>query len=516
VPAAEVDRLRQVVGERLAAGGQSSGSWELYRLLAGTPLARPALLAAAQSRSAERPAREMIDALIEELRRLRASGGDENEEFTLLWTLLPLAHRGEALSEVRSELERALALAGSRPDKLVALTALKAELEEHDGRFDRAGASLRLALETAVAKETDADRKALLSIRLGRILMREERFAESRQLFERILPFVEQTGRTNLSSSCHFYLGNIALAEQRAEEAAAHHQAALETRRKRGKGADRSIIASLSALGAVAIAVGNYPAALAHFREAHGLVTAEGRGVDLAYVLLGMGRALGRLGDFPNAATHLRRVVALREGGGDANGEAIGRLQLGDVLLQTDQVALALREARQAHFLLSLATESRHLADADVLLGRVLLRQNQLDEAGQHFASARRIHTARRDLGAIAGDIGWQLALALQARRESELLEIGGELDRCLQEQPYPELGELLDFHLFRALEYLHQRDGDFSDAVRYLRRGYRNLLRKTAYLAPDSRHAFLFQVPQNRDLLAAATRHGLSLPPPD
>jgi tetratricopeptide (TPR) repeat protein len=245
-------------------------------------------------------------------------------------------------------------------------------------------------------------------------------------------------------------------------------------------------------------------------------MTADGRGVDLAYVLLGMGRALGRLGDFQNAATHLRRAVALREGGGDANGEAIARLQLGDVLLQTDQVAPALREARQAHFLLSMATESRHLADADVLLGRVLLRQNQLEEAGHHFASARRIHTARRDLGAIAADIGWQLALALQAGRESELLEIGGELDRCLQEQPYPELGELLDYHLFRALEYLHQRDGDFSDALRYLRRGYRNLLRKTAYLAPDSRHAFLFQVPQNRDLLAAATRHGLSLPPPD
>jgi tetratricopeptide (TPR) repeat protein len=291
-----------------------------------------------------------MDALRQELRLLRKRGPDREQELALLWSLLPLAHRLDALREVRGELGRAIELAAGQSDKLVALTALRAELEEHDGRFEHAGASLRSALETAVAKETNADRKALLSIRLGRILMREEKFAESRQLFERILPFLEQTGRTNLAASCHFYLGNIALAEHRAEEASAHHQAALEARRKTTKGADKGLIASLSALGAVAIDAGNYPAALASYREAQALLEAGGRGADLAYVLLGLGRALARLGDFTGAINQLRRVVALREGGGDPNGEAIARVQLGEALLQTDQLAAAQREARRRSF----------------------------------------------------------------------------------------------------------------------------------------------------------------------
>ncbi len=515
--AGESDRLRIELGERLAtAGAQGERGWELYRLLAGSPLASQTLVAAAQLGPGERPRRELVAAFGEELRRLRERGGGADEEFALLWSLLPLAHRLDALGEVRAELGRAIELAEGRGEKLLALTALRAELEERDGRYDRAGASLRQALESAVARESNADRKALLSIRLGRILMREDRFSDSRQLFERILPFLEQTGRTNLAASCHFYLGNIALADHRAEEAAAHHQAALEARRKTSRPGDKAIVASLSALGTVAIAAGNYPAALARYREAHALLEAGARGVDLAYVLLGLGRALGRLGDFGGAATQLRRVVALREGGGDPHGEAIARLVLGETLLQMDQVGAAQREARQAHFLLSMSTESRHLADAELLLGRVLLRHNQLAEAASHLASARRIHGARGDRAAAAGDIGWQLALEIQAQRGEDLLTLGGELDRYLEDHPYPELGEVLDLQLFRALEWLHRQDGDLDDALRYLRRGYRNLLRKTAYLEPGSRHAFLFQVPQNRDLLAAATRHGLSLPPPD
>lgn len=518
LPPAERDRMRIQVGERLAATGQrGEHGLELYRLLAGSPLAAQSLLAAAQPVAGETPQREVLDALRQELRRLRKRGGDTQLEFSLLWTLLPLAHRLDALREVRGELGRAIELAAGQSEKLMALTALRAELEERDGRFGHAGASLRAALETAVAQEKNDDRKALLSIRLGRILMREEKFAESRQLFERILPFLEQTGRIHLAASCHFYLGNIALAEHRIEEAAAHHRAALDARRKTTKGgADKGLIASLSALGAVAIDAGNYPAALVYYREAKSLIEAGGRGADLAYVLLGLGRSLARLGDFPGAIAQLRRVVALREGGGDPNGEAIARVQLGDALLQTDQLAAAQREARQALFLLSMTAESRHLADAELLLARVLQRQNQLDEAASHLAAAKRIHGSRGDRAAVAWDLGWQLAFELHAKRAEDLLALGGELDRYLDDNPYPELGEVLDLLLFRALEWLHREDGQLDDALRYLRRGYRNVLRKTAYLEPGSRHAFLFQVPHNRDLLAAATRHGLSLSPPD
>ncbi len=510
-----VSDWRIELGERLAArGAQGERGWDLYRLLVGSPLALPALLAAAQLRPGERPRPELLTAFTEELAALRLRGGTEQEELDLLWHLLPIAHRLEALSRFRPELERALELARDQGEKVVALSALRAEIEEHTGRFDRAGASLRQALETAVARETDDDRKSLLSIRLGRLLMREERFAESRQLFERILPFLEQGGRANLAASCHFYLGNIALAAHDLEAATAHHQAALETRRR--KRGDKALTASLTALGAVSLAAGNYPAALAHQREAQTLLDDGGRPGDLAYVLLGLGRALTRLGDFSAGSSHLRRAVSLRESAGDPHGEAIARLAYGDTLLQMDQVSNAQREARQAHFLLSMTAESRHLGDAEQLLGRLTLRQHQPGEGRRHLAAAYRIHSARGDRQAAAFDLGWQLELDLAERDRDAAEESARTLDAYLDEHRYPEQGEILDLHLFHALQWLRGGEDGGEDSLRYLRRGYRNLLRKTAYLEPGARHGFLFQVPQNRELLAAATRLGVSLPPPD
>jgi tetratricopeptide (TPR) repeat protein len=510
-----VSDWRIAVGESLAArGAQGERGWDLYRLLVGSPLALPALLAAAQLRPGERPRPELLTAFTDELAALRQRGGSEEGELDLLWHLLPLAHRLESLAKFRPELERALELSRGQGDKVVALSALRAEIEEQSGRFDRAGASLRQALETAVARETDDDRKSLLSIRLGRLLMREERFAESRQLFERILPFLEQGGRANLAASCHFYLGNIALAAHDLEAATAHHQAALETRRR--KRGDKALTASLTALGAVSLASGNYPAALAHQREAQAMLDDGARGGDLAYVLLGLGRVLTRLGDFASGSSHLRRAVSLRESAGDPQGEAIARLAYGDTLLQTDQVSNAQREARQAHFLLSMAAESRHLGDAEQLLGRISLRQQQPAEARHHLAAASRIHGARGDRQAAAIDLGWQLEIDLAERDRGAVEEAARVLDAYLEEHRYPEQGEVLDLHLFHALQWLRGDGAAGEEALRYLRRGYRNLLRKTAYLEPGARHGFLFQVPQNRELLAAATRLGLSLPPPD
>ena len=46
-----------------------------------------------------------------------------------------------------------------------------------------------------------------------------------------------------------------------------------------------------------------------------------------------------------------------------------------------------------------------------------------------------------------------------------------------------------------------------------YLRRAYRELMRKTAFLAPELRHTFLYQIREHQDLLDAATRHNLSFP---
>ena len=95
----------------------------------------------------------------------------------------------------------------------------------------------------------------------------------------------------------------------------------------------------------------------------------------------------------------LRRALALRAEKSDATGEGIARLALAESYLRLEQPAVALREARQAHFRLSLGRESRYLGHAEALLGRILLRQRQPAAAREHFAAALRLHRAHQDLG---------------------------------------------------------------------------------------------------------------------
>ena len=512
LPEERAHELRRALGASLAAlSSRPRQSWEAYRLLAGTPEAAATLLAAAAGAPAEVPARSVLDAFTAELARLRREGVPGDQELELLWPFLPLAHRLGELEAHRGELDRARQLAGADPEKLLALAALQAALEEQSGALRRAEGSLRRALEAAVQRTADTDRKAALSIRLGRVLAREGRRDEARQLFERILPVVERSGRHGLAASCRFYLGNVALAEHRLEEARHQHEAALAVRRQKSP---RAAGPSLTALGAVALALGNYPAALAYYQEAQQVL--EGAAdADLSYALLGLGRALGRLGDFAAAAGVLRRALGLRAEKSDATGEGIARLALAECYLRLEQPAVALREARQAHFRLSLGRESRYLGHAEALLGRILLRQRQPAAAREHFAAALRLHRDHHDPTAAAFDLAWALEAAMQREDREAVLHLGQELDAALADQTYPEQGELLDLHLYQALDWLRTRDPEAGNPTVYLRRAYQNLMRKTGFLAPDLRNRFLFQVPEHRELLAAANRCGLGLETP-
>ncbi len=502
--------LRQAVGARLAALSVRPGqAWQAYRLLAGTPEATPSLLAAAPAAPAEVAANRILHAFTAELARVRREPSRPGEEMELLWAFLPLAHRLGELRAHRGELERARQLAGADSEKLLALAALQAALEEQTGALERAAGSLRRALEAAVQRTSDADRKVALSIRLGRVLLREGRRAEARRLFEGILPVVERGGRHGLAASCRFYLGNVALAEHRLEEARQHHEAALAIRRAKSP---RAAGASLTALGAVAMAQGNYPAALGYHQEAQRALEGVASDADLSYALLGLGRALGRLGDFASAAGVLRRALALRTEKSDTTGEGIAQLALAESYLRLEQPAVALREARQAHFRLSLGKESRYLGHAEALLGRILLRQRQPAAAREHFATALRLHRAHQDSVAAAFDLAWALEAAVQREDREAVLHLGQELDAALADQAYPEQGEQLDLHLFQALDWLRARDPEAGNPTVYLRRGYENLMRKTGFLTPELRNRFLFQVPENREILDAASRCGVAL----
>ncbi|MEO7794783.1 MAG: tetratricopeptide repeat protein, partial [Thermoanaerobaculia bacterium] len=315
--------------------------------------------------------------------------------------------------------------------------------------------------------------------------------------------------RPGLAATCRFFLGNIAYHEFRLEEATALHLQALAVRREKGTG----IATSLSALGAVALAQGNFPGSLGHFEEARAILAEEKSEAEEAYALVGVGKAMTRLGDFSGASPVLRRALALREGRDDTVGEAISRLAVAENFLHLDQPDQALVEARKAHFALSLVPPGEPRADAEQLLGRIQLRLRRNEAALANLEEASRLH---RDLGkgaSLLADLAYRIEAEIARGRADAILLA---YEKLAAERPLlanAPLREVSDFHLYLAAQWLEERDGSSHTPRVHLRRSYDELMRQTGYLAPAMRQRFLFQVPLHRAIVDAATRHGLSLP---
>ncbi|MEM1207387.1 MAG: tetratricopeptide repeat protein, partial [Acidobacteriota bacterium] len=221
--------LRHALGGVLADSGQNSG-WRAYRLLAGSPEALPSLLDFNRDSGIGVPREEVFNALWSEYRDHRARRADEATELEILWSLLPLARRLGCLSQLETELRRAVELAEGQDQRYVALVALKAELDQEMGRFYEAEQGLRLAL--ASSEGFDEKRRATLFLRLGAMLHREERWNEARRIFRQLLSVVEEG--SSLAAMCNFYLGNIALQERQLDEAESLHRLALDVRHGKG------------------------------------------------------------------------------------------------------------------------------------------------------------------------------------------------------------------------------------------------------------------------------------------
>ncbi len=392
--------------------------------------------------------------------------------------------------------------------RYAALALVKAEHDQDQGRHREAIQGLRAAL--MASEESPDQRRALIVIQLGKLLLRQERFAEAKKLFTDLLSLVDRHGPTVVGANCHFHLGEIALAERDLDLAAEHHGNALEIRRQQGL--DRPISASLSAHGALALERGDYPEALRFFREAQEAL-GDGAESELADAHVGIGRALGNLGD-PTAGTrHLRRALELTEGRGNAKAEQIARLHLAANLLDLGQLGAALEQARLAHLRLSLLPESTHLGDAEQLVGRVLCHMQELDEAEERFRDAMRIHLRHQRRAAAALDSSWLLRIALERGDQAAILKQASELDALFEEVRFPIHGELVLYRLFRAFIWLRERGTASRDPLDYLRRAHRELMRKLGFLAPKMRHQFLFHVRDHQELLNVAVEHDLSLP---
>ena len=507
--------LRRALGQVIAKEPKTpEKGWATYRLLAGTPDALPSLLDFTRDSADQASRKELFEALLKEYRQQQRRGSDPSAELDVLWSMLPLGRRLGRLQELESELLRAIGLARVHPRRYVALLTLKAEYDQERGRFHEAERSLRQALATS--GETSNERqRAMLFIRLGDLLKHTGRLTEAREVFESLLEVVGRHSENGaIGATCHFHLGNIALKEMRLEDAMLHHKKAEGTRSERSLW--KSLGASLSALGAVAMAIGDYSKALAYYRQSQVVIREHGADEEeLGFADLGSGRALSQLGNHTEAARLLRRALEARSGRGDVVGEAIARLDLAANQLALDNTAKALAEARQASFQLSLVPETSLLGDAEQLLGRILLRQRHEVEARLHLAEAHRIHRQHGDRTAAAIDSAWLLELAMQRGDKEAILGHAKALETLLEKLPYPPAGEMLYFRLYRASNWLSENGDErpVDEAGKYLRRAYRELMRKTAYLSPELRHSFLYQVREHQEVVNAATEAGLSLP---
>ncbi|MEM7048429.1 MAG: tetratricopeptide repeat protein [Acidobacteriota bacterium] len=512
---------RHAVGELLVElSGSDRARWQAYQLVSGSAEGVPILLRVARQRrdainSSDRPAtdEDLLAALTHEVVAHRSRKGDSETELELLMTLLPIALQTANLEGLAEELKHAMHLAlqqaEASPETLLALARLKADLDRREGRLDKAEQTLQSALRSS--RTTDKAGKAALLLQLGRVLMEQQRFDEAERLLEQVLEPIDQPGFESLTATCRFYLGNIALRQHRLDKAYDHHLQALKQRRERPEDSGKPTIASLTALGAVCLSMGRYSESLLHYQAAEQGARALGDRSELSYVLLGLGRILGRLGDFAAASAPLRQALALREEAGDELGEALARLAVAVNHLDLDRPQDALREAREASFRLNLLPDSPFGGRAERLLGRIQLARRRTEEAHSHLLKGLQLHQRFDDPLAAAFDRAWLVETAITQERTEIVDGLIQELGDFLAREEYPEQGERLDYRMFRALEWMAERGHARKNPLPFLQRAYDALLRKAGRLDPELRQHFLYQIPINQQILVAATRNGIA-----
>lgn len=488
------------LGRNLTAAASPTGAWRTYPMLKGSEEGSGAVLEAARGGGA--PTSELVPALAAELAAERARGIDPEGELQVLWTLLPMARRVGVLQDFRADLDRALDLAAEEPVKRFALAGLKAELAEDSGRLEEAVDVLRGALRSAEGATEQG--RAVLVLRLGRVLVRLRRFEEAGDLLARVVPVLDASGASSLAASGRFHLAEVARHQNRQEEARQLHLEALAVRRRVGTA--KPIGASLAALGVAELRAGRTTEALEHFREAEEIQRRVGDEEEAASALLGIGQAYTRLGNFIGATAPLKRALELQRERGDEAGEALVRLTLAENLLDLGRPREALAEARQARFGLELHSQSGALAYTEQLLGRIAFAQRKPTEARAHFQAALAAHRELENREQAAADLSWLLVLAVERDRDEVVAQLVRDLKAAMAEGPEAERAELLEFRLYLGLERLWR----VSEARGHLERAARYLLRKTEYLPAELRNGFLSQIPEHQELMAAATKAGV------
>ena len=508
-------RLRSQLGQWLGTLPDlgPEALWKAYQLMSGQPGAVEILLQTLRPLPPADRREAIFAAVCFELAELRKRGGSEDEEIRVLWALLPLARQMGRLRDIRRELDRARVLCKDAPEKLLAILTLLSEFDIDDGNPRAAEASLRQAIE--IAMTSDPRRKPLLAVQLGRLLQRQGRFEETRNLLERLLEEITAVGgkkNTSMAATCRFYLGNTALSQRRFQDALKLHRSAYLARKEHQLVG--VIGASLCALGATQRALGDYRQALDYFEKARVHLLSHGRDGEVGYALMGLASIRSRLGQSTYATPLLRDAVTVRAEHEGNVGEALSRLALAENLLDLEQLASAQEEGRRAHFCLTLVESSPHLGRAERLLGRLQLRHQNNPTARNHFRRALKLHKDQGSDEEIARDLSWLLVEAQDRRCREDVELLVRQLAEIRSRVEEFDRSELLDYRLFSALTWLSARGSQVPiPPIQFLRRAYRDLLRRTSNLEPEQRSSYLMQVPEHQWIVAAATKEQLSLP---
>ncbi|MFQ5525511.1 MAG: tetratricopeptide repeat protein [Thermoanaerobaculia bacterium] len=520
LPEDRATEARRALGELLSFGGSGGEShWLSYRLMAGLPEAIEPLLSLFKSKYIKDvPPEELRDALVRELGALRdrreqgqaeasEDSIEEEIELELLWRLLPLARRLGRLNLHEADLVRGVELSADNPRRLLGLASIKAEHDQEAGRPQDAESTIQFALKAAGGLE--ARHKALLLVQLGRLFLRQNRFDEAEQLFSNLLNALDESEASAISATCRFFLGNVALHRGDLEMAHTFHLEAFQQRNEQKL--FRAAGASLSALGAVATAQGHYPQALDYYQRALDLFREHANEGDGAFALLGLARAYSRIGDFKAATKPARQALQFRVNREDSAGEAIARLAVAMNYVDLGQLDAALEEARKAHFQLTMSSAEEQLAETEMTLGIIHLRQRRYADARRRFEEAlERFHKLdKSNEGTFV--LAYLVEVSVAQEDPDAIRSFTAELRNKLKKLPPPDLGEILDFRIYCGLDWLAQNGFKVGNPASYLARAYRSVMTKAENLDQELRQRYLFRIPTNQEIVDSATRKGLT-----
>ncbi len=153
------------------------------------------------------------------------------------------------------------------------------------------------------------------------------------------------------------------------------------------------------------------------------------------------------------------------------------------------------------------------LADAEQLIGRIELRHRKHELAESHLRQALTQHTEQGNARGAALDRSLLIDLGLAIEDGSALREHTAGLKELLGDLLHSSIVESLNLRMFLALSWLRLHDTRVDDPLPHLEHAYREVLRKAFPLDPERRHQFLFEVPDNREIVERATHVGLETP---